>query len=304
MGREVLITGSRGFVGSNLRKALPNCDTLDREPISNDELARRLAGKKKIVHLAGVNAGSGYTPPVDALIRDNILFTQKLVEAIRLNGGPPPLLVFLSSIHVYGTGSETISEDTPTTPTSAYGVVKLSQEMILSEAAAAGIIRAVILRASHLYGPGSRPNYNSAVATFCHQAIRGETIRLVSLGRAGVDLVYVVDLINYVARILEKDNSTPLEIINLSTGKNIPLFEIAETIEMALKRPLKIELVPGQAKNTRFPNQKLINTYGETVWTSLHEGVSRQIEAHQNLFFEPTQSGETRSTQILGYTHG
>lgn len=86
-----------------------------------------------IFHLAGVSTGSGYSPPNEYLVRNNVLATRGLIRAIRQYCTFPPLVILLSSIHVYKK-SVCYTEATELTPLSFYGLTKLTQELLLQTA--------------------------------------------------------------------------------------------------------------------------------------------------------------------------
>lgn len=161
--RRILITGSRGFIGTHLT------DRLDQEAgweileftrdNAMEELGSLVAQADAVCHLAGVNR------PRDPkeFIRVNKGLTQNLCEAIIASGRAIPLLL-ASSIHV---GRNTY-----------YGRSKQAAESVVATLAESTGNPVVVFRLPGVFGRGCRPNYNSVVATFCHQIARDWPIRM------------------------------------------------------------------------------------------------------------------------------
>lgn len=180
---KLLITGANGFVGRNLRQHLAErddsaviCMTRDDSPDSFDE---KLAGVDCVIHLAGVNR-----PDDPAEFDDgNYRLTAALVDALkrRVRAGHAPIrLAFASSIQA--------ALDNP------YGASKRSAEEVILAAQAEGAITAHIFRLPNVFGKWCRPNYNSAIATFCHNIARDLPIT-VNDPAAALRLVYIDDVV-------------------------------------------------------------------------------------------------------------
>ena len=200
---NVLITGANGFVGKNLTQRLSTIqDHRDRtrpalqiEEIllcTRDTSAETLAGYCRkanfVVHLAGVNR------PQDPgeFAAGNTDFTRTLLEILRKSGNRCPVLLF-SSIQASLTGRYAGSR---------YGQSKKAAEELLlaygEETGADGMI----YRLPNLFGKWCRPNYNSAVATFCHNIARDLPIT-VSDPAVELELVYIDDLIDEILNAME-----------------------------------------------------------------------------------------------------
>ena len=161
--RRILITGSRGFIGTHFTGRLAHeADweilefTRDNAP---EELDSLVARADAVCHLAGVNRSKDPTE----FIRVNIGLTQKLCDAITASGRVIPLLL-ASSIHV---GRET-----------DYGRSKQTAESVVATLAGSTGNPVVVFRLPGVFGRGCRPNYNSVVATFCHHIARDWPIRM------------------------------------------------------------------------------------------------------------------------------
>lgn len=188
---KVLITGAGGFVGKNLQQHL--AERKDVEVVcftrgnSAADLPRLLEGAEFVFHLAGVNR------PQDPqeFITGNADLTAALVQAVegemRANGRKIPI--------VY-TSSAQAARDNP------YGASKRSAEEALQAFSACTGAAAHVFRLPNVFGKWCRPNYNSAVATFCHNVARGLPIQI-NDPAAPVTLVYVDDVVERFIELMD-----------------------------------------------------------------------------------------------------
>ncbi len=173
---KVVVTGARGFIGRNLVLRLAERGETVFEigsDASGAELDAALRQADLVFHLAGVNR-----PPCDdAYETGNVGFTRSLCERLAATGRRPPV-VFSSS--------------TQAALDNAYGRSKRAAEDLLLELAEDGWpVR--IFRLPNVFGKWARPNYNSAVATFCHNIARGLDIT-VRDPAAPLNLIHVDDV--------------------------------------------------------------------------------------------------------------
>lgn len=200
---NVLITGANGFVGKNLtqrlyalrdgrdqtRPALQVGEVLlyTRET-SPATMAAYCRNADFVVHLAGVNRPQN----PEEFVAGNTDLTRTLLGQLRKSGNRCPVLLS-SSIQASLTGRYAGSP---------YGQSKKAAEELLlaygEETGAAGII----YRLPNLFGKWCRPNYNSAVATFCHHIAREEPITI-SDPAVELELVYIDDLIDEILNAME-----------------------------------------------------------------------------------------------------
>lgn len=180
---RVLITGANGFVGKNLRLHLAErkdvsvlCFDRDNSP---DELPALVAEADFVFHLAGVNR------PQDPqeFFTGNADLTQGLcnaIAAVSVSSGRKIPVIYTSSIQA--------DRD------NAYGQSKLKAELALRALSEGQGVPVFIFRLPNVFGKWCRPNYNSAVATFCHNIARGLPIQI-NDPAAPVTLVYVDDVV-------------------------------------------------------------------------------------------------------------
>lgn len=184
---RIAITGSSGFLGRNLTVRLRELGHGDLVFIPHaadaTQLAQSLAGVDCVFHLAGVNR------PDDAkeFNTGNSGFTRLLCEAMAKLPDPP------SVVYASSTQAE---RDNP------YGNSKRQAEEELVDYGKRARASVAIFRLTNVFGKWSRPDYNSAVATFCHRIARGEPIS-VHDPAAPLRLVYVDDVVQAFCSLLE-----------------------------------------------------------------------------------------------------
>ncbi len=275
LGNHVLITGHQGFIGTHLLECLPNAGTIDRkiQQLFSPETLRPLLKRVRVIfHLAGVSAGSGYSPPNESLVRNNVLATQGLIRAIQQYCSSPPLVILLSSIHVYRK-SLCYTEATELAPPLFYGLTKLTQELLLQTAAESQKLQSIVLRTANVYGPGCRPNYNSAVATFCLRLKNQQLIELMGNGTSQVDLIYVRDVVKILLRMGEF-TKTPACVYNLSSGVSTPVMEVVEHLaEVAGTKPI-VKLIDTQPIKFTVDNSQLLTMLNGFDFTPLDVGLA------------------------------
>lgn len=192
---NVLITGANGFVGKNLTQRLFTIkDRRDRtrpalqvdeillctRDTSEEALADYCQKADFVVHLAGVNRPKD----PEEFAAGNRDFACTLLEMLRKSDNRCPVLLS-SSIQASLTGRFAGS---------LYGQSKKAAEELLFAHARETGAQALVYRLPNLFGKWCRPNYNSAVATFCHNIARDLPIT-VSDPAVELELVYVDDLV-------------------------------------------------------------------------------------------------------------
>lgn len=188
---KVLITGADGFVGKNLQLHLAArkdvevvCYTRGHKAA---DLPTLLQGVGFVFHLAGVNR------PQDPqeFASSNTDLTQALCDAIvaitNATGAAVPVIY---------TSSAQAAFDNP------YGQSKRGAEDALIAVAHTHQVPAHIFRLPNVFGKWGKPNYNSAVATFCHNVARDLPIQ-VNDPAAAVTLVYIDDVIERFVQLMD-----------------------------------------------------------------------------------------------------
>lgn len=188
---KVLITGANGFVGKNLRLRLSErqdvqviCFTRDHRP---EHLPDLLQGVDFVFHLAGVNRPQH----PEEFAAGNAGLTRALCDAVagvaRAAGRRIPIL---------HTSSTQAALDNP------YGRSKREAEAALQAAGRDPLVPVHVFRLPNVFGKWCRPDYNSAVATFCHNIARDLPIRI-NDPLAVVTLVYVDDVLDRFLQLMD-----------------------------------------------------------------------------------------------------
>ena len=214
---NILITGARGFMGKNLRSALTGrCGDAHRlmlldMPHTEEELLAAAAEADFVFHLAGVNRP---TDPAD-FQKGNADFTRHLLELLKENGKRPPVLLS-SSIQA--------ALENP------YGQSKLSAEQAVADYGRETGAAVYLYRLPNVFGKWSRPNYNSAVATFCHNVARGLPIT-VNDPSVTLRLVYIDDVVEEFLRAMEGQPHREGEWCTVQPVHEVNLGHMAELIQ-------------------------------------------------------------------------
>ena len=199
---NILITGALGFVGKNLTAALQSIkEGKDRThpALSIDELylydvhstleELDTACQKAdfVFHLAGVNRPQN----PEEFMQGNFGFTSTLFDTLKKHGNTCPVMIS-SSIQATCIGRYD----------SDYGRSKKAGEELVFTYGEENQVKVLVYRFPNLFGKWCRPNYNSAVATFCHNVARDLPIT-VNDRSAALELLYIDDLVDEMLAALE-----------------------------------------------------------------------------------------------------
>lgn len=203
---KLVVTGADGFIGKNLLLALKPRTDVTCLPItrssSDADLSNALAEADAVVHLAGINR-----PKEGESYSDNTTITQKLA---RLLSGRSVAVIYTSSTQV--------------TRGNDYGNSKLGAE----DALRATGCPLYLYRLPNVFGKFARPNYNSAVATFCHNIARDLPITIHDPS-AALTLVYIDDVVSSFLAALDGKLSPGL--VEIDPIYTTTVGEVAEQIK-------------------------------------------------------------------------
>lgn len=211
---KILITGAKGFVGKNLIAELNNIREGKTEvyPVSTDielltydvdsnpeDLDNYCREAGFVYHLAGVNRPENQ---VD-FMKGNFGFTSDLLQLLKKHKNNCPVM---------------ISSSTQAALDNAYGLSKQAGEELLFSYSAETGAKVLVYRFPNVFGKWCRPNYNSAVATFCHNVAHGLPIQ-VNDPSVKMNLVYIDDVVRELIMALagnetRKDNYCAVPVVH------------------------------------------------------------------------------------------
>lgn len=266
---KVLVTGAKGFVGKNLVCALNNVkDGKDRtrpnikidEVYEYDidsnisELDEYCKNADFVFNLAGVNRPKD----PEEFKKGNFGFASTLLETLKKYGNKCPVMIS-SSIQATLIGRYD----------GEYGRSKRDGENLLFDYANKTGAKVLVYRFPNLFGKWCRPNYNSAVATFCNNVANDLPITINDRSTE-LELLYIDDLVYEMFDALEEkehrcefDGLTAVENENgkfcfVPTTHRVTLGEISDLLEKFKSQPISL-LMP-EIPNNSFA-KKLYSTY-------------------------------------------
>lgn len=266
---KVLVTGAKGFVGKNLVCALNNlkdgkdrtCPNIKIDEVyeydidSNiSELDEYCKNADFVFNLAGVNRPKD----PEEFKKGNFGFASTLLESLKKYGNKCPVMIS-SSIQATLIGRYD----------GEYGRSKRDGENLLFDYANKAGARVLVYRFPNLFGKWCRPNYNSAVATFCNNVANDLPITINDRSTE-LELLYIDDLVYEMFDALEGkehrcefDGLTAVENENgkfcfVPTTHRVTLGEISDLLEKFKSQPISL-LMP-EIPNNSFA-KKLYSTY-------------------------------------------
>jgi len=211
---KILVTGAKGFVGKNLIAELENKGNNEIFEITRESDPSLLEKYTKecdfVFHLAGVNRPKDE----DEFMKGNFGLTSHLLELLKKHENKAPVLL---------TSSIQAEKDNP------YGRSKKAGEDLLFEYYRDTDVKVYIYRLPNLFGKWSKPNYNTVVATFCHNIARGLDIEI-NNPDVELNLCYIDDVLEEFLRALDGKPTMQGDFCIVSETHNITLGELADLI--------------------------------------------------------------------------
>jgi UDP-2-acetamido-2,6-beta-L-arabino-hexul-4-ose reductase len=212
---KILVTGANGFVGKNLIAELKNHkydDIFEFTRESDPSLLEKYTKECDFVfHLAGVNR------PKDEkeFMEGNFGLTSQLLELLRKHNNKAPVLL---------TSSIQAEKD------NSYGISKKAGEDLLLNHYYETNAKIYVYRLPNLFGKWSKPNYNTVVATFCHNIARNLDIQI-NNPNAELNLCYIDDVLEEFIRALEGRPTVQDDFCVVPVSYNIKLGDLADLIK-------------------------------------------------------------------------
>lgn len=249
---NILITGAKGFVGRNLAEALKNIRDgkdrsrttavgdiyeydIDTDPQALDNFCKNA---DFIYHLAGVNRPKNEKE----FMEGNFGFTSTLLDTLKKHNSKAPVLI---------TSSIQASLDNP------YGRSKKAGEELIFQYGKENGVKTFVYRFPNVFGKWCRPNYNSAVATFCYNIAHDLPITVNDRSHM-MTLIYIDDVISELLNALEghENREENTKYCKVAAEHKITLGEIADML-YGFKNSRGTKIIP----DMNGFSKKLYSTY-------------------------------------------
>ena len=279
-GLRCLVTGSAGFVGSNLVRALleRGCEVhgFDRVPASmegpklrwfrgdvrdRDAIREAMRGVDTVFHTAAMIETLTYTPkPFAELVRSvNIDGTRSVLQAA-CDSGVRRLIHTSSIITVFGDGHAGVDETTPySTASDLYSSTKVaSEQLVLAANGESGLLTSA-LRPGGIYGPGER---NTLIGPMVKALKQGVPVVVFGDGATRMDYTYIDNLVDAQIRAAERlVDGSPVcgQAYFVTDGDPINTGAFSQTLVGQMGLDVRTIRVPGRVA-------RVIATAGERVF--------------------------------------
>lgn len=249
---KVLVTGAKGFVGRNFCEALKNISSgkdktrkvsidsvLEFDIDTPKEMLKQYCAEADFVfNLAGVNR-----PKNEAeFMQGNFGFAEELLNTLAECGSKAPIMVS-SSIQAALDNS--------------YGISKKAGEDLIFEYGKKYGVKTLVYRFPNLFGKWCRPNYNSAVATFCHNISHNLPITVNDRSHM-MTLCYIDDVVDELIDALSGNEHRSGDYCSVSVEHRVTLGEIADLL-YSFRESRETKAVPDMTEGSF--SKKLYSTY-------------------------------------------
>lgn len=264
---RILITGDKGFIGTNLKNKLrtlglswQEASLEEGKDLSVRSIVMELPPADLVFHLA-----SHIPQKTNEEYEKDIATMKNIIEFCEVNNS---VLIFSSSSSVYGEADDAVKENSVLNPINEYGKSKLCCERLFNDSK----INGAILRLFNVYGEGQ---YEKFVIP---SIIKGIKEGKITLSYAKRDFIHVSDVIEAMlkAAIICKDKK---EILNIGSGESTELKYVADIIENMLGKSV-IREYQNNTGNVRGIRADMEKTKKILNWESeikLEDGLRRIV---------------------------
>jgi len=211
---KILVTGARGFIGKNLIAELHNQDYAEILEYDLDTGEDTLDGYCRdadfVFHLAGINRPEN----AEAFMKGNFGFTSTLLETLKKHQNTSPVML-----------SSTIQASLA----NPYGQSKKAGEDLFFDYGKETGAKVLVYRFPNVFGKWCRPNYNSAVATFCHNITHDLPIQI-NDPSVDMQLVYIDDVVGELLNALKGKEHKAGDYYEVPVVHRVKLGDIAEAL--------------------------------------------------------------------------
>ncbi len=277
--KRVVIVGASGFVGSTLLESLKlnqiptlalSTKHIDlTEENKNEALVHLLQPEDAIVVLAVQKPNRTMDP--DAFI-NNIKIAKNFCLAVQQVGCTQ--VIYFSSDAVYSFKDELISENSLAAPTTLYGTMHLTREMIFRDFLTK--IPVTIVRSTQIYGPTA--NHNAyGPCRMCRSAIKEGKIAIFGRGEERRDFISIQDVVQLTMLLLQHRSSG---LVNFATGQSVSYACLADNINTILGKKLTLEFLPRQEAITHrvFDITSIVRAFPGFRFLDLEEGIQQFLK--------------------------
>ena len=308
--KRVLVTGGAGFISSgfvrHLLAATPYqvvsldaltyagnlenlADVMAHERLSfvhgdirDKELVRQLVDEVDVIVNAAAESHveKSIEEGASEFVTTNVEGTQILLDAIRET--PVERFILISSSEVYGTAEYApMDEEHPLNPRSPYAATKAGADRLVFSYFTTYDLPVVIVRPFNNYGPRQHPE--KVIPRFITQALTDQPLTIHGDGHASRDWLHVDDDAEAIEAIIAADiDAIAGEVINVATGIDLSVSQIADAVLDALGKPDSLKSYVderlGQVDRHIGSTDKAERLVGWRARTSLEEGLARTVE--------------------------
>jgi len=253
--------------GDDPKTDLPECETIWADVRNGEALSHAMQGCDVVYHLAAETGVGQSQYEIERYVSVNTYGTAVVLQSAVAAGVQH--VVIASSRAVYGEGEHRctscelvfasegrrsndidvgmwdlscpkcrgrgapvpMSEETPVSPLSIYGITKLQQEQLAQTVSGAHSLPVTLLRLFNVFGPGQslRNPYVGVLGTFFRQALAGAPVEVYEDGLMLRDFVFVSDVVEALYRCLESGHENG-RTLNVGTGQGVTMIEAAEEV--------------------------------------------------------------------------